>query len=52
MVSTMLFRIICALCVINSAWTFYLPGLAPVNFCKAGKTTETCNVSMSYSYQS
>lgn len=27
-----------------SANTFYLPGLAPVNYCKKGDGTETCKV--------
>lgn len=24
---------------------FYLPGLAPVNYCKEGETSQTCKVS-------
>ncbi|XP_051159040.1 transmembrane 9 superfamily member 2 isoform X2 [Leptopilina boulardi] len=35
-------RLISVLCVIPVVIGFYLPGLAPVNFCKAGDTTETC----------
>ncbi|GFQ76934.1 transmembrane 9 superfamily member [Trichonephila clavata] len=23
-------------------WSFYLPGLAPVNYCEEGKATSTC----------
>ncbi|XP_043275405.1 transmembrane 9 superfamily member 2 isoform X2 [Venturia canescens] len=38
---TMAIRLLCLFCVIQSA-TSYLPGLAPVNFCKAGETTATC----------
>ncbi|XP_034936872.1 transmembrane 9 superfamily member 2 [Chelonus insularis] len=34
--------LLCAFCTIQSAWTFYLPGLAPVNYCKAGDNVETC----------
>ncbi|EFN74328.1 Transmembrane 9 superfamily member 2 [Camponotus floridanus] len=30
------------LCVFHGASAFYLPGLAPVNYCKAGETTATC----------
>ncbi|XP_012249463.1 transmembrane 9 superfamily member 2 isoform X2 [Bombus vosnesenskii] len=29
-------------CLIHHSSTFYLPGLAPVNYCKAGETSETC----------
>ncbi|XP_034184596.1 transmembrane 9 superfamily protein member 2 isoform X1 [Osmia lignaria lignaria] len=29
-------------CTIHHASAFYLPGLAPVNYCKAGETSETC----------
>jgi len=32
------------LCAFYGASAFYLPGLAPVNFCKAGETTGTCKV--------
>ncbi|XP_043463720.1 transmembrane 9 superfamily member 2 isoform X1 [Leptopilina heterotoma] len=38
----MMLRLISVLCVIPLIPGFYLPGLAPVNFCKAGDTTETC----------
>ncbi|XP_033227639.1 transmembrane 9 superfamily member 2 isoform X2 [Belonocnema kinseyi] len=34
--------LLCVLWVIPSALGFYLPGLAPVNYCKAGETTKTC----------
>ncbi|XP_048261250.1 transmembrane 9 superfamily member 2 isoform X2 [Bombus terrestris] len=29
-------------CLIHHSSTFYLPGLAPVNYCKVGETSETC----------
>ncbi|XP_043579778.1 transmembrane 9 superfamily member 2 isoform X2 [Bombus pyrosoma] len=29
-------------CLIHHSSTFYLPGLAPVNYCKAEETSETC----------
>lgn len=32
------------LCVLYGATAFYLPGLAPVNYCKAGEATLTCKV--------
>ncbi|KAF7997992.1 hypothetical protein HCN44_009390 [Aphidius gifuensis] len=34
--------LIVILCVINEGWSFYLPGLAPVNFCRVGDDTKTC----------
>lgn len=40
----MAIRLLFALCVIHGASAFYLPGLAPVNFCKAGEETTTCKV--------
>ncbi|XP_011065430.1 PREDICTED: transmembrane 9 superfamily member 2 isoform X3 [Acromyrmex echinatior] len=30
------------LCAFHGVVAFYLPGLAPVNYCKAGETTPTC----------
>ncbi|KZC04064.1 PREDICTED: transmembrane 9 superfamily member 2 [Dufourea novaeangliae] len=30
------------LCTIQCSWAFYLPGLAPVNYCKAEDASETC----------
>ncbi|KAG5314871.1 TM9S2 protein, partial [Pseudoatta argentina] len=32
------------LCAFHGVVAFYLPGLAPVNYCKAGETTPTCKV--------
>ncbi|KAF3427406.1 hypothetical protein E2986_12268 [Frieseomelitta varia] len=29
-------------CLIHHSLGFYLPGLAPVNYCKRGETSETC----------
>ncbi|XP_011304608.1 transmembrane 9 superfamily member 2 isoform X1 [Fopius arisanus] len=34
--------LLCLLCITKFAVSFYLPGLAPVNFCKAGDDTGTC----------
>lgn len=30
------------MCTIHRALAFYLPGLAPVNYCKTGETSDTC----------
>ena len=30
------------MCTVHRATAFYLPGLAPVNYCKVGETSETC----------
>ncbi|XP_076645758.1 transmembrane 9 superfamily protein member 2 [Halictus rubicundus] len=30
------------LCIIQSSQAFYLPGLAPVNYCKIGETSKSC----------
>lgn len=32
------------LCAFHGVAAFYLPGLAPVNYCKAGEVTPTCKV--------
>ncbi|XP_012283767.1 transmembrane 9 superfamily member 2 isoform X2 [Orussus abietinus] len=32
----------CILCLVYGAYGFYLPGLAPVNYCKATERSETC----------
>lgn len=38
-----LFRILLLICfTVGQLNAFYLPGLAPVNYCKIGKETETC----------
>lgn len=29
-------------CNLSAIWSFYLPGLAPVNYCEEGKATATC----------
>ncbi|XP_053982077.1 transmembrane 9 superfamily member 2 isoform X2 [Hylaeus anthracinus] len=42
MAKTILPWLLFTISTIHCAWAFYLPGLAPVNFCKAGETTETC----------
>lgn len=34
--------LLCTLCVVNEISAFYLPGLAPVNFCKAEDASESC----------
>lgn len=36
--------ILYTLCAFYGVAAFYLPGLAPVNYCKAGETTPTCKV--------
>lgn len=36
--------VFCALSVLYGVSAFYLPGLAPVNYCKAGETLKTCKV--------
>lgn len=41
-----LLEILVLLCfAIGQLNAFYLPGLAPVNYCKIGKETETCEFS-------
>lgn len=42
MARTILIWLLCTTCLIHRATGFYLPGLAPVNYCKAGETSETC----------
>ncbi|KAG8042624.1 hypothetical protein G9C98_005258 [Cotesia typhae] len=38
----MSFRLLWIFSIINTVWTFYLPGLAPVNYCKIGEGSELC----------
>ncbi|KAG7209377.1 hypothetical protein KM043_015477 [Ampulex compressa] len=42
MARTISIWLLCMLCVIKITRAFYLPGLAPVNYCKDGEITDTC----------
>lgn len=37
--------LLCAVCVVQLTGAFYLPGLAPVNFCKKAESSKACKVS-------
>ncbi|XP_015601918.1 transmembrane 9 superfamily member 2 isoform X2 [Cephus cinctus] len=40
--TAMTISLLCTFLIVHSATAFYLPGLAPVNYCKAGETSDTC----------
>lgn len=42
MARTILIWLLCTVCIVYRTTAFYLPGLAPVNYCKAGESSETC----------
>ncbi|OAD56403.1 Transmembrane 9 superfamily member 2 [Eufriesea mexicana] len=42
MAKIILLWLLFVICSIHRTSTFYLPGLAPVNYCKRGETSETC----------
>lgn len=45
------FRLVCSFIAISTGSGFYLPGLAPVNFCEEDKKTGDCQVTLSlFSY--